>query len=125
MNVNKDSVSKIKSKISYLVRKRTSCEKYLLARHKMIDAQFVEMKTLAGSKIRKTPAYYLSTKVGGVTKLKYIKKDDIDLVRKRATSWKYFSANLSEYVRLSKEIESLFRKLAKLSIEIPERYRWK
>jgi hypothetical protein len=91
----------------------------------MIDSQFVEMKTLAGGKIRKTPAYYLSKKIDGRTQLKYVRKEDTEIIRKRATSWKYFSANLSEYVRLSKEIESLFRKLAKLSIEIPERYRWK
>ena len=123
MDKNKENISKIKSKIAYLVRKRRSCEKYLLVRHKMINASFVQMKTLAGGKIRKTPAYYLSAKIGGVTKLKYIKKDDIELVRKRATSWKYYSLNLSEYVKISKEIEELFRKLGTLCLEIPDRYK--
>ena len=123
MNENKESISKIKAKIAYLVIKRRSCEKYLLARHKMINASFVQMRTLAGGKTRKTPAYYLSTKVGGKTKLKYIKKDDIELVRKRANSWKYYSLNLSEYVKISKEIEELFRKLGTLCIEIPQGYK--
>lgn len=123
MNENKESISKIKAKIAYLVTQRRSCEKYLLARHKMINASFVQMRTLAGGKIRKTPAYYLSAKVGGKTKLKYIKKDDMELVRKRATSWKYYSINLSEYVKISKEIEELFRKLGVLSLEIPDRYK--
>ncbi len=118
-----ENTSKIKSRIAYLVRKRASCEKYILARHKMINAQFVEMRTLAGGKKRKTPAYYLSAKIGGVTKLKYIRKDDLELIRKRTSSWKYYSLNLSEYVRLSKEIEKLFRKLGALCIEIPQRYR--
>ena len=123
MDKNNESISKIKSKIAYLMRKRSSCEKYLLARHKMINASFVEMRTLAGGKKRETPAYYLSAKIGGVTRLKYIKKDDIELVKRRAASWKYYSLNLSEYVKISKEIEKLFRKLGILSLEIPQRYK--
>ncbi len=123
MNGNKESISKIKSKIAHLMTRRRNCEKYLLARHKMINASFVEMRTLAGGKKRKTPAYYLSTKVSGATRLKYIKKDDIELVRRRANSWKYYSLNLSEHVKISKEIEKLFRKLGTLSLEIPDRYK--
>jgi len=123
MNENKDNISKIKSKIRYLMTQRASCEKYLLARHKMINASFVEMRTLSGGRKRKTPAYYLSRKVSGVTRLKYIRKDDIEMVRRRATSWKYYSINLSEYVKISKEIEKLFRALGILSLEIPDRYK--
>ena len=123
MNNDKENISKIKAKIAYLATQRRHCKKYLLARHKMINASFVEMRTLAGGKKRKTPAYYLSAKIGGVTKLKYIKKDDIELVRRRATSWKYYSLNLAKYVKISKEIEKLFRKLGALSLEIPERYK--
>jgi len=123
MNENKESISKIKAKIAYLMTRRRSCEKYLLARHKMINASFVQMRTLAGGRVRKTPAYYLSAKKAGVTKLKYIKKDDIDMVRRRTLSWKYYSLNLSEYVKISKEIEELFRKIGVLSLEIPDRYK--
>ena len=89
----------------------------------MINASFVEMKTLAGRMVRKTPAYYLSRKVDGVTKLTYIRKDDLDIVKRRATSWKYYSRNLSEYVKRSKEIEELFRRLGILSLDIPDRYK--
>lgn len=123
MNESKESISKIKSKIAYLMARRRPCEKYLLARHKIINASFVEMRALAGGRKRGTPAYYLSKKVSGVTKLKYIKKDDIDMVRRRTLSWKYYSLNLSEYVKISKEIEELFRKIGALSLEIPDRYR--
>jgi len=123
MNGNNDDISKIKAKITYLMRKRRSCEKYLLARHKMINASFVEMKTLAGGRVRKTPAYYLSRKVGGVTKLKYVRKDDLDIVKRRALAWKYYCSNLSKYVKISKQIEKLFRKLGVASLDIPDRYK--
>ena len=123
MNGNKDSISKIKAKIAYLAAQRKLCEKYLLARHKMINASFVEMRTLAGGRVRKTPAYYLSAKVSGVTKLTYVRKSDLGVVRRRATSWKYYSLNLSKYVKISKEIEGLFRILGTLSLDIPDRYK--
>lgn len=123
MNENEDNISKIKAKVRYLMTERASCEKYLLARHQMVNASFVEMKKLAGRKVRKTPAYYLSRKVGRITKLTYIRKDDLAVVRKRALSWKYYSRNLSEYVKRSKEIEELFRRLGILSLDIPDRYK--
>jgi len=123
MNENKDDISKIKAKIKYIMTKRETCEKYLLARHKMINASFVEMKTLAGGRMRKTPAYYLSRKVGGVTKLIYVRKDDLNIVERRALAWKYYSYNLSKYVKISNEIEELFRKLGVLSLDIPDRYK--
>ncbi len=122
MNNKGKDISKIKSKIRYLMTEIGSYERYLMARHRMIDASLVEMKTLAKKRQRKTSAYYLSRKVDGKTKLKYVKKDDMDIVTRRATAWKYYSHNLSEYVKKSKEIESLFRKLGYLSIEIPEGY---
>ncbi|GAH48622.1 unnamed protein product [marine sediment metagenome] len=123
MNENKDNISKIKAKIAYLMTKRGTCEKYLLARHKMINASFVEMRTLAGGRMRKTPAYYLSRKVGGVTKLAYVKKSDLNIVERRALAWKYYSANLAKFSKISKEIESYFRILGVLSLDIPDRYR--
>ena len=123
MNENNDDISKIKAKVRYLMTERASCEKYLLARHQMVNASFVEMKTLAGRRVRKTSAYYLSRKVGRTTKLTYITKDDLAVVRKRALSWKYYSRNLSEYVKRSKEIEELFRRLGILSLDIPDRYK--
>ena len=123
MNDNKENISKIKAKIAYLAAQRRRCEKYLLARHKMINASFVEMRTLAGGRVRKTPAYYLSRKIGGVTKLTYVKKDDLGVVRRRSLAWKYYCSNLAKYVKISKEIEGLFRILGTLSLDIPDRYK--
>ncbi len=123
MNNDKGNISKIKAKIAYLAAQRRHCEKYLLARHKMINASFVEMRTLAGGRVRKTPAYYLSRKVGGVTKLTYVRKDDLSVVRRRSLAWKYYCSNLAKYVKISKEIEELFRKLGVLLLDIPDRYK--
>lgn len=123
MNKNKDDISKIKAKIRYLDRQRQNCEKYLLARHKMINGSLIIKSRLAHGKIRKTSAYYLSRKINDKTRCIYVKDKDLDIVKRRATSWKYYSHNLSKHVKISKEIETLFRKLGVLSLDIPDRYK--
>ena len=47
----------------------------------------------------------------------------MEMVRERTSSWKYYCLNLSEYVKISKEIEKFFRKLETLSLEIWLRFR--
>lgn len=123
MSKNKDDISKIKAKIRYLDRQRQTCEKYLLARHKMINSSLIIKRRLAHGKMRKTQAYYLSRKINGRTRCIYVKAKDLDLVKRRATAWKYYSLNISKYVKISKEIESYFRRIAKLSLDIPDRYK--
>jgi len=125
MSENEENISKLKAKIKYLMKQRGLSEKYLLAHHSLINASFIKMETLSHGKNRKTPAYYLSRKIDGVTRLTYIKTKDLELVRRRATAYKYYQINLAKFVKLSKEIESSFRELNLLLIEIPNGYKWK
>lgn len=125
MSENEENISKLKAKIKYLMKQRGLSEKYLLAHHSLINASFIKMETLSHGKKRKTPAYYLSRKIDGVTRLTYIKTKDLELVRRRATAYKYYQINLSKFVKLAKEIEASFRELAILSLEIPNQYKWK
>ena len=125
MNVNEENISKLKAKLGYLINQRSNYEKYLLANHSLINASFIKMDTLSHGKKRKTPAYYLSRKINGTTKLTYVKAKDIAVVKRRAAAYKYFMQNLSKFVKLSKELEASFRELGLLSIEIPDEYKWK
>ncbi|MBM3709658.1 MAG: hypothetical protein FJW61_04480 [Actinobacteria bacterium] len=125
MNENGDNISKIKARIKHLIKQRGLSEKYLLAHHILINASFIKMDGLAHGKKRKTPAYYLSRKIDGVTKLTYIKTKDLTIVRRRALAYKYYIQNLAKFVKISKEIEASFRELAILSLEVPDGYKWK
>ena len=125
MSENEENISQLKAKLRYLINQRSNSEKYLLAHHSLINASLIKMETLSHGKKRKTPAYYLSRKIDGVTRLTYIKKKDLELVRRRATAYKYYQINLSKFVKLSKEIESSFRELSLLLIEILDGYKWK
>ena len=125
MNENKENISKLKAKIRYLMKQRSNSEKYLLAHHRLINASFIKMDTLSHGKKRKTPAYYLSRKIDGITRLIYVKTKDLTIVRRRAAAYKYFMQNLAKFVKLSKEIEASFRELSLLLIEISDEYKWK
>ncbi|MBM3705717.1 MAG: hypothetical protein FJW66_04240 [Actinobacteria bacterium] len=125
MNENEENISQLKAKIRYLINQRRNSENYLLAHHRLINASFIRMDTLSGGRKRKTPAYYLSRKISGKTKLTYVKAKDVAVVKKRASAYKYYMQNLAKFVKLSKEIEAYFRELMSLSIQIPDKYQWK
>jgi hypothetical protein len=125
MSENEENISNIKARVRYLIKQRSNSEKYLLAHHSLINASFIKMDGLAHGKKRKTPAYYLSRKIDGVTKLTYIRTKDLTIVRRRAAAYKYYMQNLSKFVKLSRQIEASFRELAILSLEIPDEYKWK
>ena len=125
MNENEENISKVKARLRYLIKQRSNSEKYLLAHHSLINASFIKMEALAHGKKRKTPAYYLSKKIDGVTKLIYVKAKDVTIIRRRALAYKYYIQNLAKFVKLSRQIESSFRELGLLSLEIPDEYKWK
>ena len=125
MSENEENISQLKAKLRYLINQRSNSEKYLLAHHNLINASFIKMETLSGGKKRKTPAYYLSRKISGKTKLTYVKSSDVLIVKRRALSYKYYMQNLAKFVKLSRQIEASFRELMSLSIKIPDEYKWK
>ena len=104
MNAHEENISKIKARDRYLIKQRNNSEKYLLAHHSLINASFIKMDALARGRKRKTPAYYLSKKIDGVTKLTYIKAKDLIIVKRRALAYKYFMQNLARFVKLSRQI---------------------
>jgi len=111
------SSSHIRQCIRRLTNRRTKLEKKLLYfRHEMLDACLIERRKLAKGQIRKSPAFYLSRKVSGKTRLTYVRKDDLESVRLQTDRWRDYSRFMAEWVKISAEIEQLFRELAKQQI---------
>lgn len=93
---------------------RERLEKKLLTRQQgMIAACLVGRLELAGGKLRRTPAFYLSRKLNGKTKLTYVRKNQLAAVRQGADRWREFSSTLAEWVKLIALMEKLFRDLGK------------
>lgn len=85
----------------------------------MVDACLVERYTLAGGKQRKTPAYYLSRKADGSTRLTYVRKDDLARVRAATEAWRAFSQAMARWMKLNDELAKLMRELGRRQIVGP------
>lgn len=106
------NASKIRQQIAGLSRQREHLEEKLIScRHKMLDACLVARKELAGGQIRQSPAFYLSRKVNGKTKLTYVRKDELGTVRQQTDRWREFSQALAEWTRLTARMRELFKAL--------------
>ena len=105
--------SELRRHIASARRKRLRLEEDILRRRMMLDACLVERVALAGGKQRKTPAYYLSRKAEGKTKLIYVRKDELARVRKATEAWRAFSAGMTEWVKVTRELERLMRELGR------------
>ena len=88
----------------------------------MVDACLLERYGLAGGKQRRTPAHYLSRKVAGRTRLTYVRKKELDRVRAGTDAWRAFSQAMSQWVKLSQQIERSMRDLGRAQLmEFPKR----
>ena len=79
----------------------------------MLDACLIARRQLAGGKLRKTPAYYLSRKIQGRTRLLYVCVEHLAGVRGQTQRWKRFAAGVAEWVKLTRQMETLFRQLGR------------
>jgi hypothetical protein len=104
----------VRRRLEPLLRRRQELERSLRQpRPGMIAACLVERRVLAGGKRRQTPAYYLSAKADGKTVLTYVRAEHLQAVRKATDRWRSFAADLARWVKLSAQIERLWRDLGK------------
>ena len=59
----------------------------------MLAASLVERFLLAGDSPRHSPAYYLSRSAQGRSKLTYVKKEELDAVRRQCSAYRSFQQN--------------------------------
>lgn len=110
-----NKIDQIQRKIRKKQAQRDKTEKILReTRGEMVAACLVERRSLAGGKKRKTPAFYLSRKVNGKTVLKYIRKAELLEMKEKTARWKTFSAALAQWVKVTREIERLYREIGSM-----------
>ena len=56
-------------------------------------------------------AYYLSIPHRPTSRHRYVRKADVDLVRRQTNAWREFSRAMAEWARVSGEIERLLRRI--------------
>lgn len=100
-----------------LRKERKRFEDSALKHRRMIDACLIERYLGTRKKKRITPAFYLSRKIKGKTKLKYVKKVDLAKIRRKTEAWREYSLLIHRITVLNHRIEKLFRRLGTAQIE--------
>src|SRR2546428_1800284 len=96
-----DSAEQLRGQIRTLQAERRSLESKLMQPQAMLAASLVERFLRAGDSPRRSPAYYLSRAEQGRSKLTYVKKEELDAMRRQCAAYRAFQQNLRAWRRVT------------------------
>jgi hypothetical protein len=106
-----DPALQLREQIRALQAQRRSLESKLMQPQPMLAASLIERFLRPGGYPRSTPAYYLSRSEQGRSKLTYVKKEDLALVRQHCAAYRTFQQNLKEWRRVGASLEQRWKQL--------------
>jgi hypothetical protein len=106
-----DSCDQLRGRIRTLQAERRSLESKLMQPQIMLAASLVERFLRAGDSPRRSPAYYLSRSAQGRSKLAYVKKEELDEVRRHCAAYRAFQQNLRAWRRVTAALQQLWKQL--------------
>ena len=77
----------------------------------MLRASLIERFLRAGGSARTAPAYYLSRSEQGRSKLTYVKKEELAVVRQHCAAYRAFQQNLKEWRRVTAALQQRWKQL--------------
>ena len=77
----------------------------------MRAASLVERFLRAGDSPRHSPAYYLSRSEQGRSKLTYVKKEELEAVRRQCAAYRAFQQNRRAWRRVSAALQQRWKQL--------------
>jgi len=122
-----NDISSLRKNIYYLERQRKKLVNYLLNPRDMIDGSIYTVYKKCGNKNCRCargelhgPFNYLSKKVGGKTKLTFVRRADEDDVGKRATNYRKYTTHMAKLNKIDKRIYDEVVKIKKIKTSIYE-----
>jgi hypothetical protein len=106
-----DSALHLRVQIRALQAQRRSLESKLMQPQPMLAASLIERFLRTGGSLRTTPAYYLSHSEQGRSKLTYVKKEDLALVRQRCAAYRTFQQKLKEWRQVCAALQQRWKQL--------------
>ena len=106
-----DPALQLRAQIQALQAQRRSLESKLMQAQPMLAASLVERFLRTGGSPRTTPAYYLSHSEQGRSKLTYVKKKDLTLVRQHCAAYRTFQQNLKQWRQVCAALQQRWKQL--------------
>lgn len=106
--MTKNQLAVLRQKIRLLTGRRFSLERTAMGFVPMLAASLLERRFRKNA----PAAYYLSIpNPGGTSRHRYVRKADVEMIRRQTDAWREFSQAMAEWVRANKEVERLLRRI--------------
>jgi len=106
-----DPATQLREQIRTLQAERRSLESKLMQPQPMLPASLIERFLRDGGSARGTPAYYLSRSERGRSKLTYVNKEELAVVRQRCAAYRAYQQNLKQWRRVTSALQQRWRQL--------------
>lgn len=107
--MTKLQLAKLRQKVRLLRGRRSSLERLAMGFVPMLAASLLERHFRPNG----PPAYYLSIPHPKSSRHRYVRKSQVDQVRRQTAAWREFSHAMAEWVRVNGQIERLLRQIGK------------
>ncbi len=102
-------LARLRQEIRGLKARRAALEHSAQTHQAMVAASLLERRFRPGA----PAAYYLSFPGPKTSRHRYVRKADVDLMRRQTGAWREFSRALAEWVRVNRDIENRLRRIGK------------
>lgn len=114
------SASQLRQRLYTLRGERHRLEEALLEVRQVVRGSLVERYLGSNGHRRRSPAFYVSRKESGRVRLIYVRKVDVDRVRREVKAYQRYRRGLRQLRELDREILAAFKALCS-SVEGPVR----
>jgi hypothetical protein len=105
--MTKLQVATLRQKVRFLRGRRSTLERIALGFIPMLPASLLERRFRKGG----PAAYYLSIPHPKSSRHRYVRKANVDMIRRQTDAWREFSQAMAEWVRVNGDIEGLLRQI--------------
>jgi hypothetical protein len=109
--MNREAASRQRQALRALREERDAIEQQLLDYRDLVRGSLVAHTILRGGYRRRTPAFYLARVKGGRRRMIYIKKPDLETVRRQVETNRRYQSGLRRLRVLAREIFEAFEAL--------------
>jgi phage terminase Nu1 subunit (DNA packaging protein) len=102
-------LARLRQQVRDLKGRRATLERIAMQHHAMVAASLLERRFRPGA----PAAYYLSIPTPQTSRHRYVRKAEVDVIRRQTGAWREFSQAMSEWMEVGREIERLLRKIGK------------
>lgn len=107
--MTKLQLARLRQEFRALKARRTALEYVCMKPHPMVAASLLERRFRVGA----PPAYYLSIPGPETSRHRYVRKADVEMMRRQTGAWREFSRAIAEIVDIDRQIERLLRRIGK------------